>query len=320
MASGEGIYKRSESVRTRRVKRRVDKPAQKRAEFSRSRAVPRMVARNPEIDRQLHGSSRADMRRRRTLQLAAGGAELRLPALPSVHIGWRAFSGILVGLMLLLLYFTAMSPGFLISRVELRDNARLSAQDVNAVLNIAGSSIFGVRPDAIEAMLADQFPELASLDVHVGFPSRVVVDVVERRPVIAWQQADITVWLDEYGIAFVPEGDPVGLVTVQALEAPPALEGELFARHQLIRREMVMAIGRLSLSAPEEATLIYDAQLGFGWNDPGGWQAFFGQDGTDMEQRIAVYQALVAELQNRRIVPTLISVAQLHAPYYRLDY
>ena len=46
MASGEGMFRRSESVRARRTQRRVEKPAVKRAEYSRSREVPRMVSRN----------------------------------------------------------------------------------------------------------------------------------------------------------------------------------------------------------------------------------------------------------------------------------
>ncbi len=321
MASGEGMFRRSESVRARRTQRRVEKPAVKRAEYSRSREVPRMVSRNAAMEQQMRqGGSRVAARRRRTLQLASEGAELRLPALPSVHIGWRMVSAGLVLVMSLLLYMIWSSTGFLVSRVELAGVQRLDAQDVNSVLGVAGASVFEMVPAQIEEQLLANFPEIASLDVKVGFPARVIVEAVERSPVIQWEQADISVWLDENGIAFVPQGEAAGLVTVQALEAPPALEGEHFARHQLIRPEMIEAIAQLSLHVPEGATLIYDAELGFGWNDPAGWQAFFGQDGKNMAQRIAVYQSLLAELDGRRLVPTLISVAQLHAPYYRLDY
>jgi hypothetical protein len=321
MASGEGIFRRSESVRARRTQRRVEKPAVKRAEYSRSRDVPRMVSRNAAMEQQLRaGGSRVEARRRRTLQLASDGAELRLPALPSVHIGWRAVSAGIALVMSLLLYMIWNSTGFLVSRVELSGAQRLSAQDVNSVLGVAGASVFEMLPADIEERVLANFPEIASLDVKVGFPARVIVQAVERRPVILWEQADISVWLDENGIAFVPQGEAAGLVTVQALEAPPALEGEHYARHQLIRPEMIEAIAQLSLHVPEGATLIYDAELGFGWDDPAGWQAFFGQDGKNMPQRIAVYQSLLAELSSRRLVPTLISVAQVHAPYYRLDY
>ncbi|HEY4722336.1 MAG TPA: hypothetical protein VII92_10840, partial [Anaerolineae bacterium] len=90
--------------------------------------------------------------------------------------------------------------------------------------------------------------------------------------------------------------------------------------NQLIRSEMVRAIQDLSRIAPQGAPLIYDPRLGFGWTDPGGWDAFFGQDGQNMTQRLAVYLAIVRELSSRNLTPTLISVAHLHAPYYRMDY
>lgn len=312
---------RSEAVRGRRVKRRVEKPAQKRSEFSRARAVPPMVARNAAMERQLRASGqRMEARRRRAVQIGSDGAELRLPSLPAVHVGWRVVSAGLALFMGFLLYMLWNSPGFLVNRVELAGAQRLSAQDVNSVVGVAGLSVFEVVPDQVAQTLLDNFPEIASLEVKVSFPARVIVEAIERRPVILWEQADISVWLDENGIAFVPQGEASGLVVVQALEAPPPLEGEHYARHQLIRPEMVFAIAQLSQHLPEGANLIYDASLGFGWQDPAGWQAFFGQDGENMAQRIAVYQSLVAELGSRRLVPTLISVAQLHAPYYRLDY
>jgi cell division septal protein FtsQ len=276
-----------------------------------------MVARNPQVEQRF---SQASARRRHNLTFAVEGAELRLPSLPMVQVGWRVLSGTIVATLLVALYAVFSSSAFVIGRVELRGATRLSAQNVNAVLRLAGASIFGVEMDPIRATLEEQFPEMESFSVHVGFPARVVVEVQERLPVVAWEQSDITVWLDEAGVAFIPEGEVTGLIQVRALEPPPPLDGESYARHQLIRPTMVAAIQALSAHAPEGQAMVYDPQLGFGWTDPQGWQVFFGQDGTEIEQRLAVYQALVEQLNSRNLAPTMISVAHLHAPYYRVDY
>jgi hypothetical protein len=222
--------------------------------------------------------------------------------------------------LLLGLYAILSGSAFVVSRVELRHAERLSAQDVNRVLNLAGAQVFSVQPEQLAAALTDAFPELQDFAIRVGFPARVVIEVAERQPVIAWQQSDITVWIDSAGVAFIPEGEVSALVQVRALEAPPALEGYGLDRHQLIRPELVELVLALDAYAPEGVELLYSASHGLGWVDPRGWEAYFGSEIASIDQRIAVYNAVLAELQSRGLMPTLISVAQLHAPYYRLDY
>lgn len=318
MSSGEGTMSRADAVRARRSQRRSGAVVE-RAEQAKV-AVPRMVARNPGVERRLAAERGREPRRRHYLKLADAGAELRLPVLPSVQVGWRAISGLLVAGCLAALFFMSTAGAFQVSSVELIGAQRLNASVIDTALRISGSSIFSVQPDKLLSVLRDQFPELERVSVSVGLPAKVAVRVVERQPVLAWEQAGLTVWVDAAGIAFSPLDSGDTLIHVAALEAPPALHKDQYGRHQLIRPEMVSAIQTLAQIAPAGAPLIYDPSLGFGWTDPGGWQAFFGQDGTDIVQRMAVYRSILTELAARRLIPTLISVAQLHAPYFRMDY
>ena len=311
---------RAEHVRSRRLERREGKPILSRGTPSQAPAIPRMVARNPEVEQRLAALSGREMRRRHYLKLADVGAELRLPAMPNVHVGWRVISGLIAAATLAAMFFMWSDSDLLVSAVDLRGAQRLDAAAVEAVIKVVGSSIFSIETDSIYALLRQQFPELQSVNVSVGFPAKVIVRVEERAPVLAWEQAGLTVWVDAAGVSFISQGNDESLIQVTALEAPPTLGGENYAQHQLIRSEMVRAIQDLSRIAPQGAPLIYDPRLGFGWTDPGGWQAFFGQDGQNMTQRLAVYLAILSELSSRNLAPTLISVAQLHAPYYRMDY
>jgi cell division protein FtsQ len=311
---------RAEHVRSRRLERREGKPILSRGTPSQAPAIPRMVARNPEVEQRLAALSGRELRRRHYLKLADAGAELRLPALPNVHVGWRVVSGLIAAATLAAMFFMWSASDLVVSAIDLRGAQRLDAAAVEAVIKVAGSSIFSIETNSIYALLRQQFPELQSVNVSVGFPAKVIVRVEERAPVLAWDQAGLTVWVDAVGVSFISQGSDESLIQVTALEAPPTLGGESYAQHQLIRPEMVRAIQDLSRIAPQGAPLIYDPRLGFGWTDPGGWQAFFGQDGQNMTQRLAVYLRIVSELSARNLKPTLISVAQLHAPYYRMDY
>ncbi|MDA1329987.1 MAG: hypothetical protein DWG76_03630 [Chloroflexi bacterium] len=317
MANGDTVVRRSQSVRARRMARRAGKVAQKRG--SNRRDVPQMVARNPQMERRINMGRQA-ARKPKYLNLATDGAELRLPVLPAIRLGWRAVSALTVAFLAVILFPMLTGPAFNVGRVELRDATRLNAQDINSVLGIAGSSIFSIEPGIVAARLADAFPELEGFSVHVGFPARVVLFVEERQPILAWQQSDITVWVDDAGVAFIPEGEPGALIEVLAIDPPPSLDGQGYARHQLIRPQAVQTVLTLSQHAPQSAVILYDAKLGFGWTDPAGWDAFFGIESVAIDQRMAIYDALVDELQGLGLVPTLISVGQLHAPYYRLDY
>ncbi|MCW5874560.1 MAG: FtsQ-type POTRA domain-containing protein [Anaerolineales bacterium] len=322
MATAENNLTRAEQVRARRVQRREDKPIVNRLAGATKAAtsMPRMVARNAQTERRLQELAERKHRRPRYIKLAEAGAELRLPALPSVQVGWRVVSAALVAGCLLLLYSMATAASFRVARVELQGAQRVDGHAINNALGISGQSIFAIEPDKLYTTLRDQFPELERIAVSIGFPGGVTVTVKEREPLIVWEQAGLTLWVDAAGVAFIPQGDASGLIRVGALDAPPALAGNAPESHQFIRPEMVFAIQALDRIAPEDAPLIYDPKLGFGWNDPGGWQAYFGQDGKDIDQRLAVYLQILDELRVRRLVPTLISVAQLHAPYYRMDY
>jgi cell division protein FtsQ len=311
---------RADAVRARRLGRREDRPLVSRA-ASRVDDIPRMVARNPEVERRLAAQHGTELRRRRYLKLADAGAELRLPVLPSVRVGWRVVSGLVVAACVVLLYFMITAAAFTIETVKLEGAERLSAAAINSALQVSGSSVFSIEPTKLLGILRDQFPELERVSLSVGLPGSVTVRVTERKPVLSWEQAGLVVWVDAAGVAFIPQetgGDY--LIHVTALEAPPPLEPDQYGRHQLIRPEMVGAIQTLAQIAPAGAPLIYDPTLGFGWSDPGGWQAFFGQDGSNIVERMAVYRSILNELSMRRLVPTLVSVAQLHAPYYRMDY
>lgn len=265
------------------------------------------------------GVMRKKARRRLNIPLAAAGAEVRLPAMPVIRVGWRVVSGMMVVAVLLALYALWTAPQFQVDFVGVKGLERLTSQDINMVLDVAGSPIFAVRPSEVLEKLQTAYPELMNARVRVGFPAKVVVEAGERVPVLAWDQAGLTLWVDAEGISFYPHGQVEDLVSVKAVDSPKALPGEEEDSARLITPQMVRAILKLSEQMPEGSTLLYSLRHGLGWVDPQGWEIYFGPDPKDVDQRLAVYNGIVEEMKRQGISPVLISLEYLHAPYYRLE-
>jgi len=69
---------------------------------------------------------------------------------------------------------------------------------------------------------------------------------------------------------------------------------------------------------PEGTTLIYEPDYGLGWDDSRGWKVYFGKTTGDMSMKITMYQALVDNLTQRGVAPSMVSVEYPNAPFYRL--
>jgi hypothetical protein len=264
-------------------------------------------------------------RRRFDIALGVQGAEVRLPSLPVLHFSWRIASGILVILMTICIFNLWNSPAFRVESIEFNGLERLTAGDINTVLGIVGESVFIVSPNTIEDDLYSAFSELASVQVKVDVPANLVIEIVEREPVVALVMDGREIWVDTEGITFSPRGNPGSLVVVEAQSNPPTVrantEVEDIAEEidMVIEPAFVSAITTLGGGLPEDLILIYDGDHGLGWRDPAGWQVYLGLDTDDVAMKLDVYKALVDKLVSEEIHPAMISVEYVHAPYYRME-
>ena len=277
-------------------------------------------------------------RRRIDVPLNVPGAELRLPSLPFLHLGWRAVSLMMVLMMSASLFLIWKAPVFQINTVEAKGLQRLTVGDLNAVMGTFGKSVFAINPISLDVILHQAFPELSKISVRVNLPASVKVVVTEREPVISWVQDGVETWVDAEGVSFPPRGNPTTtLIRVEGRGTPPSttaaaspdnlqiLPGAVPSTSSpnnptlKLSHELVSAILSLGAKMPADTLLVYDSEHGLGWNDPNGWEVFFGAEDQDMEMKLVVYQALVDRLQSEGIQPALISVEYVHAPYYRME-
>jgi cell division protein FtsQ len=277
-------------------------------------------------------------KRRIDLPLNVPGAEIRLPSLPILHLGWRAISLLFALMMTASLFLIWKAPVFQINSVEAKGLKRLTVGDLNAVLGTFGKSVFSLNPKGLEEILHQAFPELAKISVRVNLPASVKVVAVERVPVIAWTQEGSETWVDAEGVSFPPRGNPeTALVRVEGHGTAPSIvtnSSSMMVQNLppgyptaitstipslKLSPELVSSILALGAKMPVDTLLVYDSEHGLGWNDPDGWEVYFGAEDQDMEMKLSVYQALVDRLQNEGVQPALISVEYVHAPYYRME-
>jgi hypothetical protein len=111
---------------------------------------------------------------------------------------------------------------------------------------------------------------------------------------------------------------PITQEITNTMAARVILQHKEKAGQRLLMPEMVAAILLMAEQAPTGAPILYDTQHGMGWKDGRGWDVYFGEP-QDMDMKLVVYQATVRRLESEGIQPVLISVEQVHAPYYRME-
>ncbi len=321
---------RADLVRLRREKENSQR--RERAKKDATRPAPTVTTRAKKAvvqpKRKSTRASGASMPRsaRRRFQVAllpvAPDASLRNISIPRLRLGPRLFSFFLVALLTVALYLAFNLPLFQVSEAQVAGNQVLAAAEINSALNVAGQPIFVMVPATLETRLRLNYPELVSVHVSVALPNVVSVQVLERKPVIRWEQSGGYTWISEDGVAFRPRGEVTGLISVIALSAPPTdgnVSPDPLTPAPFISAEMVQAIQGLGGHVPPGMTILYDAGFGLGWNDPRGWRVYFGTKASDVELKVRVYESMVNSLSQRGIRPALINVTYPTAPYYRMS-
>jgi len=277
-----------------------------------SRRTPPVLSRS-EIGVNTAAVDNRSIPRRRVDVAIASGAEIRLPAMPSVHNKWRVLSGVItISLLMGLILFT-QSGLFTVSNIEMKGLERFTEGEIAQAINITGSSIFFINPDRVKRDLQITYPALSDIDVQVGWPASVSISLVERYPVLAWNWDGHVRWVDINGVAFEPLDEGLDVVQVNSAMLPPTI------KDRFVDPRLVDSVAALAGYIPENVDLIYDTDHGLGWRDSRGWIVYFGFNDDDAEKKMNVYLSLVEYLEGKRITPGMINVEFIDSPYFRME-
>jgi hypothetical protein len=250
-------------------------------------------------------------------------AQLQTPALtlPRFRASWRLLSFFLVALLGAGIYLAWTLPMFRVPAATVVGNKMLTAGEIETVLHLNNTQVFLVNPSMVADELRSHFPEIISAKVSVDLPNLVTVEIVERQPVIRWEQSGTYAWMDPQGVLFLPRGDMPGLVVVSASGFPPGVPKSKDDPDALVpfaAPQIIESVRQLAPHVPQGSVLLYDPKYGFGWVDGRGWTVWFGANPDQTDMKLRVYAALVDSILQRGILPSFINVAYPSAPYYRV--
>lgn len=349
METNNSANNRSEELRKRRAQQ-----TQKRMNVVNNRVVnpvnPRpVVVRGGGFGTPIH--RQAGTRARRQFYVTvdqAAGSEVRLPALPIFHPGWRLLSGLIALLAGIGIFSLYNSPFFRVTTVDLRGTQRVTAEDLNTALNLVDKPVIELNQEDIQAKVATAFPELVNVNLTIDMPNFVTITAVERQPVLVWKKGDQTRWVDAEGFVFPARGEAGKLVALDSQSDLPMAPGPVTSENEAdsktvpntgtegqeankthkniipapteqVNPGLISAAQALSQKLPPETTLVFDQANGLGWSDPQGCKIFIGRDLNQFEAKYTMYQEIATVLNDQGLQPALISVEQLNAPFYRLE-
>ncbi len=277
--------------------------------------------------------TRQRQRRQVAIPLRGSGAEIVIPGLPVIKFSARWISGALTAAFFVLLLFIVTSSTFEVTQADITGIHRVNAEDVESVLNLSNESIFNVNPGMIQQKLAAAFPELKNIQVAVSLPAVVSITAEERKPVIAWHAGDKVYWSDEEGVLFTPRGEERDLLVInidgempfEAFEASLTEETDVMALQLLnanprkVDSKALSTAQKLAREVEAGTALAYSQENGLGWVNATGCEVFVGMDTANMQEKMVVYKAILEALNLAGLTPSKISVANVDAPFYRLE-
>ncbi len=231
-----------------------------------------------------------------------------------VGVSWRVVSGFIVLCMIVLLVVMFQTDFFKVRTVNVVGATYIDPSEIFRYADIAGSSIFLVDPNTVRDAIIRSSRLIADVRVTTGWPPEMVKIVIEeRKPAMVWTQYDIRVLLDLQGnILRQPRDEEVftnliHVIADQSLNEPPLPENPIPLAVVSGALQLRQLLGGIEI-------LQYNISKGLGFRESS-WNVWLGT-GTDMPNKLLIYEALRDNLLGRGITPVEINVADTRAVYY----
>lgn len=236
---------------------------------------------------------------------------------------------------------------FYLTYIPVEGSIAISPDEIAAASGLAGRHAFAADPsDAAQRIGA--LPGIISATVTLQWPNHVYIHVAEEAPIAIWLENGVEYGITQNGrlipslranpgllqiesetVALAPtmvgEGTPGELSAQEAAEAEAAgiavpdaisVAEDSTAKLSIIPRDVLDGALQLHQLRPTIDKLYYKPMGGLSYEDGRGWRGYFGT-GTEMNQKLAVYETVVTELVARGIQPEYISVSNQEKPFYK---
>jgi hypothetical protein len=233
-----------------------------------------------------------------------------------LRFSWRLLSGGIVASLLMVMVVFFMTDLFYVTSIRLEGAEYLNESEVFRYAEIAEQHIFWVNPDTVRQNVIQATPLVANARVQIGWPPNMVtITVQERRPTLLWTQAGIRTLIDVQGnILRSPRDEEDFPELVQIIADNSFTQPRL--PNEPIPIDVVSGALQLQRTFSGLPSLRYNANNGLGFREPNTtWDVWLGT-GTNMPNKLRVYEALRDNLLIRGVPFVEINVADLNSIYY----
>lgn len=310
--------------------------------MKRQETQPRRLRKQPKMRRmdtavtmpRLSVPKNARRRRRRN----QSPVRVPLTSLRQILLSARWLSLGLLAMSIYALTLIGMDENFYLTAIPVEGVISVPATEVVQASNLAGSHIFAVDPGTAAQQIMANVPGIISAEVTLNWPNQVQITVTEDSPIAIWVEGSNQFWVTRTGRLIPARSASLGLLMIQsevegvgAATAVPAtptaaddetetVDGETAvdsatANMRFLPHDVLAGALQLKQLRPNIDRLYYRPSSGLSYQDGRGWRVFFGT-GTDMSQKLVVYETIVEELLAEGLTPQYVSVSNQEKPYY----
>lgn len=256
----------------------------------------------------------ARQRRRRNSR----GLRLSIVALKRLLFTSRWISLSVLSLSIYALVLIGSDEHFYLTIIPVEGTISITPGKVVESSGLASIHAFAADPSLAARRIAE-LPGVISASVTLKWPNQASIQIVEDSPIAVWREGGSQFWITFEGNLIPSSGNAAGLLVIES-EMPLSSDGEDVAgtvRPSLAFLPEDVLSGALLLRElrPNIDRLYFRPASGLSFQDGRGWRVHFGT-GTDMEQKLVVYETMLEDILARELTPAYISVSNQEKPYY----
>lgn len=241
-------------------------------------------------------------------------ARLPLQTIRSFVFSARWVSLGLFSLVVYALFLTGMNEQFYLTTIPVDGTFSISANEIVQSSGLAGVHIFAADPNDAAEKLA-QIPGVLGATVTLRWPNEVLVQIQEDEPIAVWVEGNTRYWITGNGHIIPARSQSLGLLQIQSDLISSGEDESGQAAAPFVSQELLQGALQLQTLLPQISTLSYRPSSGLSFEDSRGWTVYWGT-GTDMQQKLVIYETIVAQLEQQGLLPLYISVSNKEKPYY----
>ena len=209
-------------------------------------------------------------------------------------------------------------PQFRVMAPEVSSSDQINMEEIIYYTGLRDIPIYQADPGEISDVLLKRYPQTREINVSVEMPASVKIDLIPRMPIIEWDFGGSKIWIDDEGMVlqgqYTAQSD---LIYVLSNSFPGAKNKNDRKFPQKFSNKMLESLIQINQAKPQDKTLYFTYDNGYGWQLDKGYTLWIGIDNTQLDEKMKMAESLETYFTENEIEPEMLSLEFTQAPYFR---